>query len=121
MHANMPAIEIAFGETSRAASHTVAACAHFRLRVAIGRRSIVVSDVSCMTGCTVPIAGRRAKGQDKIQQTRDADNPVCAITVWSPAFRRRPRHGSFGPRKRGTPSIARELAVSAPRLQTRLP
>ena len=39
MHANMPAIEIAFGETFRAASHAVASCAHFRFRVAIGRRS----------------------------------------------------------------------------------
>src|SRR5438093_840363 len=39
MHANIPAIEIAFGETFRAASQAVAACAHFRLRVAIGRRS----------------------------------------------------------------------------------
>jgi len=36
----MPAIEIAFGETFRAASHAVAVCAHFRFRVAIGRRSI---------------------------------------------------------------------------------
>src|SRR5947208_11677417 len=39
MHADMPAIEIAFGETFRAASHAVASCAHFRFRVAIGRRS----------------------------------------------------------------------------------
>jgi len=39
MHAHIPAIEIAFGETLRAASHAVAACAHFRFRVAIGRRS----------------------------------------------------------------------------------
>ena len=39
MHAHIPAIEIAFGETFRAASHAVAACAHFRFRVAIGRRS----------------------------------------------------------------------------------
>src|SRR5438876_3040365 len=38
-HAHMPAIEIAFGETFRAASHAVASCAHFRFRVAIGRRS----------------------------------------------------------------------------------
>src|SRR5436190_12008466 len=40
MQAHMPAIEIAFGETFRDASQTVTACAHFRLRVAIGRRSI---------------------------------------------------------------------------------
>jgi hypothetical protein len=37
----MPAIEITFGETRRAASQAVAAWAHFRFRVAIGRRSIV--------------------------------------------------------------------------------
>src|SRR4029077_502934 len=39
MQAHMPAIEIAFGETFRAASHAVASCAHFRFLVAIGRRS----------------------------------------------------------------------------------
>jgi endonuclease III len=39
MQAHMPATEIAFGETFRAASHVVAACAHFVFRVAIGRRS----------------------------------------------------------------------------------
>src|SRR2546429_9930899 len=39
MHAHMPTIEIAFGETFRAASQAVAVCAHFRLRVAMGRRS----------------------------------------------------------------------------------
>jgi hypothetical protein len=42
IQAHMPAIEIVFGETFRVASHAVAACAHFRLRVAIGRRSIVI-------------------------------------------------------------------------------
>src|SRR5205823_355816 len=41
MHAHMPAIEIPFGETRRAASQAVAAWAHFRFRVAMGRRSIV--------------------------------------------------------------------------------
>ena len=41
IHAHIPAIEIAFGDTLRAASHAVANCAHFRFRVAIGRRSIV--------------------------------------------------------------------------------
>jgi len=40
MHANIPAIEIAFGDTFREASHIVADCAHFLFRVAIGRRSI---------------------------------------------------------------------------------
>jgi hypothetical protein len=40
IHAHMPAIEIAFGDTFREASHVVADCAHFRFRVAIGRRSI---------------------------------------------------------------------------------
>src|SRR5213075_1243781 len=39
MHPHMPTIEIAFGETFRAASQAVAVCAHFRLRVAMGRRS----------------------------------------------------------------------------------
>jgi hypothetical protein len=34
-------MEIALGDTFREASHVVAACAHFRFRVAIGRRSIV--------------------------------------------------------------------------------
>src|SRR5207245_5309071 len=41
IHANIPAIEIAFGDTFRDASHVVADCAHLRFRVAIGRRSIV--------------------------------------------------------------------------------
>src|SRR5512133_4186859 len=40
IHAHMPAIEIAFGDTFREASHVVADCAHFRFRVAMGRRSI---------------------------------------------------------------------------------
>src|SRR5262245_40473926 len=40
IHTHMPAIEIAFGDTFRDASHAVAACAHFRFRVAMGRRSI---------------------------------------------------------------------------------
>src|SRR6266498_3260927 len=40
MHAHIPAIEIAFGETFREASQAVVACAHFRLRVAIGRRAM---------------------------------------------------------------------------------
>ena len=40
IHAHMPAIEIAFGDTFREASHAVAACAHFLFRVAMGRRSI---------------------------------------------------------------------------------
>jgi hypothetical protein len=54
MQAHMPAIEIAFGETFRDASQAVAPCAHFRLRVAIGRRSIALLGSSCMT-----IAGNR--------------------------------------------------------------
>jgi len=37
--AHIPAIEIAFGDTFRETSHVVADCAHFRFRVAIGRRS----------------------------------------------------------------------------------
>jgi hypothetical protein len=36
----MPAIEMTFGDTFRDASHAVAACAHLRFQVAIGRRSI---------------------------------------------------------------------------------
>jgi len=67
IQANMPAIEIAFGETFRAASHAVAACAHFRLRVAIGRRSIALLVVSSMTGCTERIAGRPDNAQDKMR------------------------------------------------------
>src|SRR5919106_3335523 len=41
IQAHIPAMEIAFGETFREASHAAAACAHFRFRVAMGRRSIV--------------------------------------------------------------------------------
>src|SRR6476620_8494045 len=48
IHAHMPAIEIAFGETFREVSHAVAACAHFRFRVAMGRRSIAFAVVSFM-------------------------------------------------------------------------
>src|SRR5512132_2799986 len=40
IHAHIPAMEIAFGDTFRAASQAVADCAHFRFRVAIGRRSL---------------------------------------------------------------------------------
>src|SRR5206468_12577485 len=40
MHAHMPATEIALGETFREASQAVASCAHFRSRVAMGRRSM---------------------------------------------------------------------------------
>src|SRR5258708_12012116 len=40
MHVDIPAIEIALGETFREASQAVDDCAHFRLRVAIGRRSM---------------------------------------------------------------------------------
>ncbi len=46
MHAHMPAIEIAFGDTFREASQVVADCAHFLFRVAIGRRSIAFADDS---------------------------------------------------------------------------
>src|SRR6266481_399844 len=46
IEAHMPAIEIAFGDTFREASHVVADCAHFRFRVAIGRRSIAFTDDS---------------------------------------------------------------------------
>src|SRR5580765_2946296 len=40
IHAHIPAIEIAFGDTFRAASPAVANCAHFRFGVLMGRRSI---------------------------------------------------------------------------------
>jgi hypothetical protein len=49
MHAHIPAIEIALGETFREASQAVDACAHLRLRVAIGRRSIPLLAASCIT------------------------------------------------------------------------
>src|SRR5437762_8662788 len=39
MHAHMPTIEIAFGETFRADSQAFADCAHFQLRVTMGRRT----------------------------------------------------------------------------------
>jgi hypothetical protein len=42
----MPAIEMASGDTFRDASHMVAACAHLRFRVAIGRRSIACAEDS---------------------------------------------------------------------------
>jgi hypothetical protein len=42
-HAHIPAIEIAFGDTLREASHAVADCAHLRFRVAMGRRSIALA------------------------------------------------------------------------------
>src|SRR5262245_21345569 len=47
---HIPAIEIAFGDTLRAASQAVADCAHFRFRVAMGRRSIVFAADSFMAG-----------------------------------------------------------------------
>jgi hypothetical protein len=50
IQAHSPAIEIAFGETFREASHAVAACAHFRFRVAMGRRSIVFAADSLIAG-----------------------------------------------------------------------
>jgi len=46
----MPAIEIVFGDTFREASHAVADCAHFRFRVAIGRRSIAFAADSFIAG-----------------------------------------------------------------------
>jgi hypothetical protein len=54
MQAHMPAIEIAFGETLREASQAVDDCAHFRLRVAIGRRSIEL-----LGACSITVAGNR--------------------------------------------------------------
>jgi hypothetical protein len=44
IHAHIPAIEMAFGDTFREASQDVADCAHFRFRVAMGRRSIAFVD-----------------------------------------------------------------------------
>jgi hypothetical protein len=46
IHAHIPAIEIAFGDTFCETNHVVADCAHFRFRVAIGRRSIAFIDDS---------------------------------------------------------------------------
>jgi hypothetical protein len=40
IQAHIPAMEIAFGDTFGEASQAVADCAHFRFRVAMGRRSI---------------------------------------------------------------------------------
>jgi hypothetical protein len=54
MQAHIPAIEIALGETFREASQAVVVCAHFRLRVAIGRRSMAWPGASCIT-----VAGNR--------------------------------------------------------------
>jgi hypothetical protein len=50
IHAHIPAIEIAFGDTFREASHAVAARAHFRFRVAMGRRSIAFAADSFIAG-----------------------------------------------------------------------
>jgi hypothetical protein len=54
MHAHMPATEIASGETFREASQAVDDCAHFRLRVAIGRRSI-----PCLGASSITVTGNR--------------------------------------------------------------
>jgi hypothetical protein len=50
IHAHIPAIEIAFGDTFREASQIVTDCAHFRFRVAMGRRSIAFADDSFIAG-----------------------------------------------------------------------
>src|SRR4029077_13792284 len=77
IQAHMPAIEIAFGETFRAASHAVAACAHFRLRVAIGRRSIALLVVSSIIDWTESIAGQRENAQDKMSILVLSRFPSC--------------------------------------------
>src|SRR5437762_6958039 len=68
MQAHMPAIEIAFGETFRAASQAVAAWAHFRSRVAIGRRSIASTAGSCIIRCFESIAGPENNTQMKARE-----------------------------------------------------
>src|ERR1041384_2827457 len=50
IHAHIPAIEIAFGDTFGEASHIVADWAHFRFRVAMGLRSILFADDSFIAG-----------------------------------------------------------------------
>ena len=50
IHAHIPAMEIAFGDTFREASHAVAAYAHSRFRVAIGLRSIAFAADSFIVG-----------------------------------------------------------------------
>src|SRR5262245_38102242 len=59
IHAHIPAIEIALGDTFRAASHAVADCAHFRFRVAIGRRSIAFAVDSFIAGAIHSRVGER--------------------------------------------------------------
>jgi len=54
MQAHIPAIEIALGETFSEASQAVDDWAHFRLRVAIGRRSIEL-----LGACSITVAGNR--------------------------------------------------------------
>ena len=66
MHAHMPAIEIAFGETFREASQAVDDLRPF----SIARRDGTA--VNCFAGCFLhhscwqPIAGRHGNGQNKI-------------------------------------------------------
>src|SRR5205823_8245975 len=64
MHAHIPAIEIALGETLREASQAVASCAHFRLRVAIGRRSI------CSVACSSIVELKSIAGLVNNTQTK---------------------------------------------------
>jgi hypothetical protein len=82
MQAHMPAIEIPFGETFRAASHAVAACAHLRLRVAIGRRSIVVLGVAGIKWCTQAIPSQPDHGQDKLQRFARASSLMRDATLY---------------------------------------
>src|SRR5213593_4189666 len=80
MHANIPAIEIAFGEIFRAASQAVAACAHFRFRVAIGRRSISSAADLSIVGLK-PIAGLENNDQ---MTTRERVKQL--IKVWPKVY-----------------------------------
>src|ERR1700757_1394902 len=70
MHAHMPAIEIAFGDTFRAASQVVADCAHFRFRVAIGRRSIVFADDSFIADAI------HSRTQERRPENNSGDRPA---------------------------------------------
>ena len=76
----MPAIEIAFGETCRAASHAVAACAHFRFRVAIGRRSI-------SSAADLSIVGLKSiAGPENNDQMTTRERVKQLIKVWPKVY-----------------------------------
>src|SRR6266550_8303497 len=77
MQAHMPAIEIAFGETFREASQAVDACAHLRLRVAIGRRSMCSAAGSFIVGLK-SLAGLKNNTQMKAWERHVRVSPGLA-------------------------------------------